>query len=176
MSDEAKPSAGAEPTTKKKKPPIFLLAVAGMMAVEGAAVFLFVSKTMGANKAHAAEIVGAEEAHADATVELQVIQAHFQNASSGKTWDWDVEVFVKVRESKSEGVKAQLEQRKAEISDGIAKIFRQALHSHLREPGLQTVSRLLTAYLNETLGEDPEGHSFFERVLIPKCDGYPSEY
>jgi flagellar basal body-associated protein FliL len=176
MADEAKPAEGAEQKSKKKKPPIFLLAVAGIMVVEGAAVFLFVSKNMGGNKAQAAELAGADQAQADATIELPVTAAQYQNASSGKTWDWTIEVFIKVRESKGDYVKGQLEKRKAEINDGIAKIFRQAMHSHLREPGLQTITRLLTAYLNETLGEDPEGHSYFERVLVPKCDGYPSEY
>ena len=34
MADEAKPAEGAEQKSKKKKPPIFLLAVAGIMVVD----------------------------------------------------------------------------------------------------------------------------------------------
>lgn len=161
--------------TKKKKKPLGLVIVAVLMIAEAAAVFLVVSKTSGASSVQAAEIEGQGD-HLHATVELPVIKGHFQNLTTGRVWDWETEIFLKVSEAHAEHVGAELEKRKAEISDGIAKIYRQAQHSHLREPGLQTLTRQVSAYLDKTLGKDPEGHAQFERVLIPKCDGYPAEF
>jgi hypothetical protein len=58
----------------------------------------------------------------------------------------------------------------------IATIFRQAQHSQLKEPGMQTITRQVAKYLDTVFGEDPEGEPYIQRVLVPKCDGYPADF
>jgi flagellar basal body-associated protein FliL len=68
-----------------------------------------------------------------------------------------------------------LETRAAEMKEGISMIFRRAQHTHLREPGLETLNRQLTSFLDSVFGKDAEQKSRIERVVIPKCKGYPAE-
>ncbi|MBX3363246.1 MAG: hypothetical protein KF866_00650 [Phycisphaeraceae bacterium] len=164
------------PAPGKSRKPLVIGAVAAIMVIEAVAVVLLVSLTSGGSRAAAAQLDGAAEAAGEASTEIQVVQTRFQNLSSGRVWDWETEIYLKVKNKHAEQVRSQLERRKAEIADGISKIFRQAQHSQLREPGLQTVTRQVTAYLEKAIGVDAEGNPYIERVLIPKCDGYPADF
>lgn len=178
MAESAKkPEAGAEAEqAPKKKPPILMLAVVGvLMLVEAGAVFAVATMTGGgAGSAEAAE-VATDASDENQLVEVQLIDEQFQNLQSGRVWEWQVQIFLKVRQKNLDGprgVKATLERRNAEIKEGIALIFRRAQHRNLQEPGLQTVHRQVTTYVNEVFGQDADGVDMVERVLIPSCKGF----
>ena len=168
-----------EATEEKKKPPIILFAMIGIvMLLEAVGVFAFVKMSGGGTAdAKASMIQGEEMAEQEKTVEIPLWGdrgERFQNLSSGKAWTWTVSVVLQVKKKYEENVNAELERRKAEISEGVALIIRRAAHSHLTEPGLETLHRQIVAYLNEVFGTDPEGEPRIERVLLPKCQGVES--
>ncbi|MCC6676952.1 MAG: hypothetical protein IT436_07400 [Phycisphaerales bacterium] len=170
---------GGEPAAGgKKKPPIKVIGlVAVLMIAEAAGVFVIVSAT--AKKpaaAEAAHIDGLGEADHDASVEIPLLDEKFQNMQTGGVWIWDAEIILKVKEKNSEFVATQLENRAAEIKEGIAMIFRRAQHNQLKEPGLETINRQLTAYINKLIGSDAENQPRIERVMIPKCRGFPANF
>lgn len=176
--EEAKPEgeAGAAPA-KKKKPPIVLIGViAGIMIVEAVVIYMLVGKTGPAPATAAAELHGEQEAAAKRTVEVELIDEKFQNMQTGKTWMWDVQIVLKVRQQHETFVSEQLEKRTSEIKEGLSQIFRRAQHSHLCEPELTTLNRQIHAFLDRALGLDPDGNSRVERVLIPRCRGIQIEH
>ncbi|MDX2130566.1 MAG: hypothetical protein SFY69_00765 [Planctomycetota bacterium] len=176
---DAKQPAPAEPAPAepaKKKPPIKLLgAVGAVMVIEGLAVFMVAKMT--SPQPVAAETTLHEEDHADgeAAVEVSLLEDRFQNMQTGRVWVWDAQIVLKVRAKNQSVVEAALESRAAELQEGVALIFRRAQHSHLKEPGLETLNRQLTAYLNGVLGQDAEGKPRLERVMIPRCKGFPAD-
>ncbi len=175
MADEQ--ASQAEGVEKKKSPILMIAIVASMMLVEGVGVFLFVSMTGTPAGANAAGLNGLDEQSGELVEEIELIKSRFQNLSTGRVWDWQVESFLKVRNKNREHVEKTLERRKAEIQEGLSLIFRRAQHAQLREPGLSSVSRQVDAYILEVFGTDPsDGTPYVERVLIPKCDGYPSDF
>lgn len=169
MADEA----SAE--TKAAKPSIkVLMIVAAVMLIEGLAVAGLVMVMRGGASTASAEIEGAEEAAEEKLGEVPLISDKFQNLQTGKTWIWECELVLQIREKNREAVTATLEARKAEITEGVSMIFRKAQHVHLTEPGLETLNRQVSAYVHEVFGEHPDGTPRVERVIIPKCRGFKS--
>jgi len=177
MSDkEAKPADGAAPDAGKKKPPTKVIAiVAALMVAEAVGVFAVVSAT--GKKPESAEAKGVE-GHAEVDeeeVELKLVEDKLQNMQTGKVWVWDISIFLKVKKKNEKFVTDQLKAREAEIKEEVARLFSKAQHSHLKEPGRETISRQLSALSTKIFGNDPEGAPRVERVLIPKCRGFPTE-
>ena len=172
---EAAPAADAG--AAKKKSPIKAIAIVGvLMLVEAVGVFMVVGMTSKKPaEAEAKQLEGHAEADKEAQVEIPLIEDKFQNMSTGRVWVWDAGVVLKVKKKNEEFVSAQLEARAAEIKEGVSMIFRRAQHSQLKEPGLETINRQLLAYINKTLGADAEGLNRIERILIPKCKGFPAD-
>ncbi|MGH7243677.1 MAG: hypothetical protein ACREJD_09700 [Phycisphaerales bacterium] len=176
MADEkdAKP-ADAKPAAKGGLPIKTIGIVAVLMIAEAAGVFFVVGSTMRKpTESKAGELHGQDEAKLDALVELPLVEDKFQNMTGGQAWIWDAAVFVKVKKRDEEKVTEVLQARAAEIKEGIAYIFRRAQHSQLKEPGLETMNREISAYINEIVEKTPEGASRIDRVLIPKCRGFPA--
>ena len=145
--------------------------VAVLMIAEGAGVYFLVSMTSG-SAASAMSIEGTEEAGREQTTEVLLIEDRFQNVSSGTVWLWDTSIYLQVRNKNIDRVEKVMKQREAEIKEGVAKIFRRAEDKHLRDdPGLETITRQLTAYLNDVFGTDRDDLSLIERIIIPKCTG-----
>lgn len=170
------PAPAAEPeAAPKKKGPKGAIIVAALMAVEAGAVFM-VAKMTGPKPVEAAVEVQKGDGHDDhaATVEIPLAEERFQNMQTGQVWVWDTEIALKVPARNEEAVSKVLESRGSEIKEGLAAIFRRAQHSQLKEPGLETINRQLTAFVNQMVGKDAEGHERVERVLIPKCRGFPA--
>lgn len=168
-----------EATEEKKKSPILLFAMIGViMLIEAVGVFAFVKISgSGAGDAKANEIEGQQQAELEKTIEIPLWGERgerFQNLSTGRAWSWTVSVVLQTKKKNEEEVKAELERRKSEISEGVALIIRRAAHSHLVEPGLETLHRQIESYINEVFGVDPDGDPRIERVLIPKCQGVES--
>lgn len=172
MPEDEKNKEGAEQSSKgNKKLPII---VAGIMLVEGIAVFGLV-KMLGGPSSAQANLVGEDMAGDQAPVEILLTNDTFQNMQTGRVWEWRVEIHLRVRQKNVAEVKRIQDRDQATIKEGIALIFRRAHDRHLREPGLETIQRQLTTYLNEVFGTDPDGIPRIERVIIPECKGFPAD-
>ncbi len=174
MAEDEKSTESQQPASKSgKKLPII---VAGIMLAEGVAVFGLV-KVLGAGPSDAqAQLVGEEMAGEQAPVEILLITDKFQNMQTGRVWEWHVEIYLRVRQKNAAEIQRIHERDKATIREGVALIFRRAHDRHLKEPGLETIQRQVTAYLNEVFGSDPDGISRIDRVIIPVCKGFPADY
>jgi flagellar basal body-associated protein FliL len=174
-----KPEAGATPAEaapppKKSKKTVFI--VAGVMVLEAALVLGVVKLVGGKPKAaEATQLQGKEQADALATVEIPLVEEKFQNMQTGRVWIWDAAIALKVKQKHKEFVEKELERRQSEVKEAVAMVFRRATHSQLKEPGLETINRQLSALVQQTFGTDPEGHDRVERVLIPRCRGFPAD-
>ena len=175
-SKDDKPAKTDEKAPAKVGLPIKTIAiVAVLMIVEAAAVFFVVGSTMRKPvEAKAGELHGEEEAKLDALVELPLVEDKFQNMSQGQAWIWDAAVFIKVKKRDEAKVQEVLQARNAEIKEGISYIFRRAQHAQLKEAGLETMNREITAYMNEIIEKSPDGASRIEKILIPRCRGFPA--
>ena len=176
MAQDAPKTEPAAPAPKKGAPIKTIGIVAVLMVLEAAAVFVFIGATGPTPQSAAAhEFHGAGEPDAEATVEVPLVADRLQNMQTGRVWIWDTEIYLKVKTRNEEYVTKELARRAAEVQEGVALIFRRAPHSQLKEPGLETINRQLTAYITGAIGKDPEGHERIERVVIPKCKGFPAD-
>lgn len=174
MADESpKDTENAEkPEGKRGLSPKLLAVILAIMAVEGVGVFMFITMMSGGPKDAAAEIVS-EEDDPEALVEVLLTDEQYQNMTSNQVWIWEAEIYLKVRRKNQEYVQKQLEQRAAEIQEGITQIFRRAKLTELREPDFRTGSRQLTALINDVFGNDMDGLPRVERLVIAKLRGFP---
>lgn len=174
---EAAPAEGAAAGGEAKKGSKLPIIIAAIMIVEGAGVYFLVSmlghKPADA-EAHQVE-GGGEAALANSQVEIPLIEDKFQNMSTNNVWLWDASIVLKVKKKHEPEITTLLEERNAEIKEGVAMIFRKATHNQLREPGLETLNRQLTAFVGKIVGNDHEGNPIIERVLIPKCRGFQAD-
>lgn len=108
--------------------------------------------------------------------ETLVVKDKFPNNQTGRAWLWDVEVFVQVRNKRLDTVTATLTTRAAEVKTGIARIWRTGQHAYFNEPGLETLTRQVREFLNGIVGTSSDGEPLIERVLIPRCVGFPTEF
>jgi len=171
--EERAPAPAPAEAPAKKKPPIKMIGiVAGLMAAEGAGVYLFVGMTGSHPKSAEAKVEGALEQAAQEAVEIELVDEKFQNMQTGHVWVWDVAIAIKAKQRNAKYIGEQLEKRAAEISEAISQIFRRAQHSQLIEPELTTINRQIAAYLDTIIKpDDTTGASRVERVIIPKCKG-----
>lgn len=175
MADEDKANESTEESGKKggKLLPII---VGALMLIEGVVVFGAVKVLGGGpSPADASEVEGAEDSGMEAPVEIELVKDSFQNMQTGRVWEWKVEIYIRVRQKNMEEVTKIQERDAATIREGVAMIFRRAHDRHLREPGLETITRQISTYLNEVFGTDPEGLPRFERVIIPELKGFPAD-
>ncbi len=108
--------------------------------------------------------------------ETIVVKDKFPNNQTGRAWLWDVEVYVQVKYKRLDAVSAMLTTRSAEIKTGIARIWRTGQHAYFNEPGLETLTRQVREFLNGIVGTSADGQPMIERVLIPRCVGFPTEF
>lgn len=149
--------------------------VAGIMVAEGALVYFIASATGPKPVAADVQQKDGHDDEQDQTVEIPLLEDRFQNMQSGRAYIWDASIVLKVRKKDEEFVTTTLKQRAAEVKEGVALIFRRAPHNQLLEPGLETVNRQVTAYLNEVIEHDSDEKPRVIRVIIPKCKGFPAE-
>ncbi len=176
MSDEQENTeAESTESVKKKSPMLVMIIVAALMVTEGAGVFVFMKMTS-PKPVEAAELMGEDEASGDTLVEIQLLGDRFQNMQQGRVWSWEIEIFLKVKTRNKERVEKILEERQAEIRQGIGQIIRKAKHAYLKEPGLETLHRQVIAYVNKVFGTDADGMNRIDQVLIPRCRGVPRDF
>ena len=175
MADEAN-TENTEGDSKEKGKggcsPKLLAIILAIMAVEGVGVFLFVTMMSRTPEDAVAELV-TDETDPEALVEVLLTEEQYQNMTSNQVWIWEAQIFLKVRRKNLDFVERQLEQRAAEIQEGITQIFRRAKLTELREPDFRTGSRQLTALINDVFGTDADGLPRVERLVIAKLRGFP---
>lgn len=174
MAENAEATAEAGPA-KKQLPIMAIGIVAALMLIEAVGVYLLVGMTS-ASGAGAAELEVTEADPGEQIVEVAMVKDRFQNRTTGRVWEWQAEVVLKVRQKNSELVTGMLEQRKAELKEGVGKIFAAALDRHLSDPGRTAIDRQVTVYVNEVFGTDEEGVPRIEDVLIPTLSGKPADF
>lgn len=179
--EEKAPEAPAEGAPAKKGLPLkMIIVVAVLMLVEGAAVFFVVGMMGGPKKSEAAtDTKHLEHDESEQTTEIRLFEKddeRFQNLTSGRVWVWNISTYVQVKNKNTERVETVLEQRKAEIKEGISQIISRAQIAQLKEPERQSLNRQISAFLEKIVGMDPDGKPLIERVLIPTCNGFPSDF
>lgn len=170
MADDEKKAGAEAPSKGGGKTP---MVVGAIMLIEAVLVYVVVTMTGGPSAAEASDLQGQEIAEAETPVEIPLYESRIQNMQTGRVWEWHVEIVLQVRQKNADYVNRTLERRHAEINEGVAKIFRRAQDRHLREPGLETITLQLKAYVDEVFGvDDTDGRPRVERVLIPTCKGF----
>ena len=197
--DGAPAAAGAAPAAKKAggiggllgKTPVML---GGVMILE--AVVLFAGfKFLGSGPKHAAgaDIVtsepaddghggkkddhGSGAAKADPkrkTVELSVLDFKAPNKQTGRSFLYEVSVFVVTKADFEQQVKDTIKAREHLIKDRVRTIIAQNDPEKLgggSEPGLETLRRQIKHQLDEIIGE-----GMIDEVLVPKCIPFRTDF
>ena len=152
-----------------------IIIIAVIMIVEGAAVFFVVNMMSGPKGVEASEMAMLEGTGEDAPVEIDLVEDRFQNMSTGHVWEWRVQIVLRARQKNAAHLETIKERDAALLKEGVALIFRRAQDRHLREPGLETITRQLTTYVNEVFGVDADGLPRVDRVIVPECKGFRSD-
>tara|TARA_R110002072_G_scaffold2188_6_gene18113 strand:- start:674 stop:1210 length:537 start_codon:yes stop_codon:yes gene_type:complete len=152
-----------------------IIIIAVIMVLEGAGVFFLVNMMGGPKGVEASEMALLEGTGEDAPVEIELVEDRFQNMSTGHVWEWRVQIVLRARQKNAAHLETIKERDAALLKEGVALIFRRAQDRHLREPGLETITRQLTTYVNEVFGVDADGMPRVDRVIIPECKGFRSD-
>lgn len=172
MSDKEKREESPAPEAPKKKLPIKTVAIVGaIMILEGAGVFMVVSMSGRAPQTSEAGIHEGEHGEMEESVEVPLVDDRFQNMQTGNVWIWKLEVYLKVKKKNEEVVNKVLEERSAEIKAALGQMMRRMQHTQLKEPDLRTLTRQLTALMNEKFGYDKEIPRIDE-VIVANCEGF----
>ena len=168
------------------KTPVLLTAV---MVIE--AVILFAGFKMlsgGPQPAAGAELATPDEGEGDGhggkgdgkapprpkTVELTVLDFKAPNKVNGRTFLYDVSIYVVVKSEYEKRAKESLKEREALIKDRVRTIIAQSDPEKLvggSEPGLETLRRQVKYQLDTIIGE-----GMIEEVLVPKCIPFRTDY
>ena len=202
--DKRSESAGGAPADKKDaksgaahggsaggiltKTPVLL---GGVMLLEAAVLFAgfkFLgggpAPVAGAELTHDGAMHG-DDSHGDGTkssttadvksfVEVEVLSFRAPNKQSGRTFLYDVSIYVVAKAEKEALVKKTFESRKALITDRVRTIIAQSDPEKLgggSEPGLETLRRQVKYQLDEIVGE-----GVIEEVLVPRCIPFRTDY
>jgi flagellar basal body-associated protein FliL len=112
--------------------------------------------------------------HARKSVELLVVDFKAPNKASGRTFLYDVSIFVVTKSEREQLVKDTLKEREALIKDRVRTIIAQSDPEKLTggsEPGLETLRRQVKYQLDIILGD-----GVIEEVLVPKCIPFRTDF
>ncbi len=173
---ESKPEAPAAVEDKPKKSPLKLIVTVGaIMIVEAVGLFAFLRFSGPARTEAATPSHDLKTDDSELTQEILIADDKFQNLQTGRVWLWDAAVYVQVKNKYADEVQAVLDRKNAEINEGISKIVSRAQHAQLKEPERQTLSRQLSGLLEKVFTRESDNKVLIERVLIPKCRGFPAD-
>jgi flagellar basal body-associated protein FliL len=109
------------------------------------------------------------------SVEIPVVDFRAPNKLSGRTFLYDVSIYVVTKAEFEEKVKATISARDALIKDRIRTIIAQSdpdkLGGGSSEPGLETLRRQVKYQLDEIIGE-----GLISEVLVPRCIPFRTDY
>jgi flagellar basal body-associated protein FliL len=184
---EADPAHGAAEAKEKKKGGGLLtkmpVLLGGAMIIEAAVLFAGFKFLGGAPKPAAADTVDTSAADSkdpkaddkSQPVDLPVV-ADFRspNKVSGRTFLYDVSIFVSVKGSDADKVKQMITDRGPLIQDRIRTIIAQSDPEKLgggSEPGLETLRRQVKFQLDDVLGP-----GLVQEVLVPQCIPFRADF
>lgn len=107
-------------------------------------------------------------------MEIAVVDFRAPNKLSGRTFLYDVSIFVSVKSEHEAAVTQALKDREAMIRDRIRTIIAQMDPDRLNganEPGLETLRRQVKYQLDEMIGE-----GLIEEVLVPRCIPFRTDF
>jgi flagellar basal body-associated protein FliL len=165
------------------KTPVLLGGVMLLEAVVLLAGFKFI--TGGAKNANAADLttpVKRADAEGDkstsldtgGSVEMPLLEARFPNKRNGKTFIYDVKIYLSVKKDSAGKVKSIIGDHDALIQDRVRTIIAESDPDKLgggAEPGLETLRRQVKYQLDEIVGD-----GLIDDVLIPQCIPFPADY
>ncbi len=146
-----------------------VLVLVGVLLLEGGTIALTIMFSGGPKVADAGQLQPDVQAAAEKPVELPLVKDQFPNQRSGRTYLYDAEIFITVRNKDAEKTRQRIEEMTATLATEVAVIFRRAEPTQLREATLATLTRQIKAAVSERLGNDGEGEPIVRDVLIRKC-------
>ena len=108
------------------------------------------------------------------TVEIQVVDFRAPNKLSGRTFLYDVSIFLVTKAEFQDKIKETISSRDALIKDRIRTIIAQSDPDKLgggSEPGLETLRRQVKYQLDQILGD-----GLIDDVLVPRCIPFRTDY
>ena len=108
------------------------------------------------------------------SVEINVLDFKAPNKQSGRTFLYDVSIYLVTKNEFADKVKQTIKDRDALIKDRIRTIIAQSDPEKLgggSEPGLETLRRQIKYQLDEIVGEQ-----MISEVLIPRCIPFRTDY
>jgi len=166
-----------EPAAEKSKFPLkTILILVGVLLVEAVLISGAFLLAGGPADVKGDSTANDKAREAELPVEQLVVSEKFQNTKTGRTYLYDTEIYMVVRQKHHEEIKKELERNKILITTEIATIFRQAEPTHLLEPTLATITRQIKAKLDEHFPPEEEGgQPRVEKVLIRKCNQFKAD-
>jgi len=162
----------------------------GVMLLEAVVLFAgFKFLGAGAPAADAAHIANLDDGHGNSshggdgkappldkrkTVEVNVLDFKAPNKQSGRTFLYDVSIYLVTKSEHAESVKQTIKDREALIKDRVRTIIAQSDPEKLgggSEPGLETLRRQVKYQLDEIIGEE-----MISEVLVPRCIPFRTDY
>jgi flagellar basal body-associated protein FliL len=201
MAEEAKKKAEAPPPAEKKeapapakggllsKTPVLLGAAMVIEAVVLFGGFKFLgggpkasqavelaAAVQAADKSEGGGEKGAAGAPTDkkSPVEIPVIDFRAPNKQTGRTYLYDVSIYVVAKQENSDEVKGLITNHAQLIQDRIRTIIAQSDPDKLgggSEPGLETLRRQIKYQLDQIVGD-----GLIDEVLIPRCIPYRADF
>ena len=195
---DAKASGGGGMAALLSKTPVLM---GGVMLIEAVVLFAgFKFLGGGAKPADAANVahLETEESHGEASaegghgegghgdgakpapvdkkksIEINVLDFKAPNKQSGRTFLYDVSIYLVTKNEFADQVKQTIKDRDALIKDRIRTIIAQSDPEKLgggSEPGLETLRRQVKYQLDEIVGEQ-----MISEVLIPRCIPFRTDY
>ena len=108
------------------------------------------------------------------TLEIQLLDSRFPNKLSGRTFIYDVSIYLTVRAESADKVKQVIADRDALIKDRVRTIIAQLDPDKLgggSEPGLETLRRQVKYQLDEIVGD-----GLIDEVLVPRCIPFRTDF
>ena len=154
-----------------------MLLVAGVLLVEAAAFVGFMTLAGGPDTAKAGSAMDVVPANPDeAVLETLVLDSRLQNNRSGVTYVCDTEIWVQVRGRHLKSVELEIARLHNEIRAEINSTWKGCEPRHLREPGLETVTRKIYALLMDRFGHDVEtGEPVILKCVIVAGTGFRAD-
>jgi flagellar basal body-associated protein FliL len=109
-----------------------------------------------------------------AMVEMQLVDFRAPNKQSGRTFIYDVSIFITTKTVTQDKVKDLISSRDALIKDRIRTIIAEMDPDKLgggSEPGLETLRRQVKYQLDQIIGD-----GLVDEVLVPKCIAFRTDY
>lgn len=109
-----------------------------------------------------------------AQVEIPLIEFRAPNKQSGRTFIYDVAIFVVTKAENKDKVKETITAREALIKDRVRTIIAQSDPEKLEggsEPNLDTLRRQVKVQMDDVIGE-----GLIDEVLVPRCIPFRTDY